>query len=111
MVLWIGEGWGGLWAASLGRWFLGILGWAWRRLENTDIAGPERWDEVALGFLAGFAPPNCKGLGDPLILPGLKTGRVELCGLGPQIRSHPITFEIIIRTPDLEKIINKTLSV
>lgn len=70
-----------------------------------------QWDEVALGLLAGFAPPSCKGLGDPFLLPGLKTGRVELRGLGPQIRSHPITFEITIITHDLEEIINKTLSV
>lgn len=41
--------------------------------------------------------------GSPLLLPSLKTGPVELRGLGPQSRSHPITFEITI-IHDLEKI-------
>lgn len=60
---------------------------------------------VALSLLAGFACASCQRLGIPLLLPSLKTGQVELRGLGPQSRSHPVTFEIIIIIYDLEKII------
>lgn len=88
--------------SSLGSWAGPGGGWKTKTSQDQNIgtSGPESSSRLRLCQL--------QETGDPLLLPSLKAGQVELRGLGPQSRSYPIIFEVIIISHDLEKIINKT---